>query len=241
MSGVTSSTGATIANLHACALTSLLQVADEADLSLVVSPNSNPLSATVAETAPAVQTALTTFLTKLQLVALHGLATSPCAGAGAAACDSYACFRNAADVLLRALALHCGRPTVPLPWWLDVAAYAPLALARVYAQDPSLSTNGIPVKFSATTYAGAAVTASPSSTPQVQASAGAFGFVAEVSGAGDVSAYCVAYQDGLDVVPGAPESTLKTAALFFEQNLGKHRSDKIGPNRALLHFRRESR
>ncbi|GAQ88514.1 filamin [Klebsormidium nitens] len=220
--GVTSSTGATIANLHACALTSLLQVADEADLSLVVSPNPNPLSATVAETAPAVQTALTTFLSKLQLVALHGLATSPCAGAGAAACDSYACFRGAADVLLRALALHCGRPMVPLRWWLDVAAYTPLALARVYAQDPSVSTTGNATTFSATTYAGAAVTASPSSTPRVQASAGAFAFVADVSGAGDVSAYCVAYEDGLDLVPGAPPSTLKTAALFFEQDLAPY-------------------
>ena len=224
-----SSSGATIANLHACALTSLLQVADEADLSLVVSRNPNPLSSTVAETAPAVQTALTTFLPKLQLVALHGLATSPCAGAGAAACDSYACFRGAADALLRALALHCGRSAVPVRWWLDVAAYAPLALARVYAQYPSVSLTGTPTTFSATTYAGAAVTASPASTTQVQAKAGAFAFVADVSGASDVTAYCVAYQDGLNFVPGAPASTLKTAALFFEQDSSK-RTGKTGSN-----------
>lgn len=224
--GIDSTPGATIAVQHACALASLLSVPDEIALALLPpGAANNTLSSSVAETQPAIQSAVVTFLPKLQMVAQYGLATSPCGASNGStvACDNYQCFTAAADALLNALALHCASLTLPSSWWSDAAAFAPVLLAKIYGDDPTVSKPEVPTSIQGHSFDWTAIQAAPSDS-SIQGTAGGFGFAVPVSGGG-VTAYAVAYGDGI-VVPLAAAKTsgngpIKSAALFLASNGGK--------------------
>ncbi|GAQ84648.1 hypothetical protein KFL_001990020 [Klebsormidium nitens] len=220
--GLDSGGGAIIANQHACALASILAPADEVALSLLPATSDNStLSSTVAETQPAIQSAIVTFLPKLQLIAQYGLATSPCAG-DSGSCDNYECFARAADALLNAAARHCAAASLPQLWWFDAAAFAPVLLARVYGNDPSVSTPGVPTNFAGQTFEGTAIQAGGDGGA-VAATAGSFGFSVPVSETG-VTAYAIAYADGVSFAnaPVVIEGAVSTAALFLVDSNGTY-------------------
>ncbi|GAQ86232.1 hypothetical protein KFL_002770090 [Klebsormidium nitens] len=218
--GLDSGDGATTANQHACALAALLAAADEVPLYLIPATGENTtLSSTVAETQPAIQSAINTFLPKLQLIAQYGLATSPCSNTSSE-CDNYACFTAAADGLLNAAARHCEAAALPVVWWGDAARFAPVLLARVYGNDPTVTSPGTATIFGGKTFQGAAIPAAVNDS-SVHATAGTFGFSVPVPADGSATAYAIAYADAA-VVPGAPASAAgassRAAALFVVAN-----------------------
>jgi hypothetical protein len=226
--GIDSGDGATIAHQAACALASLLQVADEVPLSLLPANSTAgnaTLSSTVAETQPAIESAIATFLPKLQLIAQYGLATSPCGEANdtSATCDDYRCFTEAADALLNVVARRCETPNLPTTWWMDAAAFVPVLVARVYGNDPVVSTAGTATSFGGNTFDGTAVLAAVNAT-SIQATAGAFGFSVAIPD-DSVTAYAIAYGHGILPPPGAPVSangaSSMAAALFLVKDNGE--------------------
>lgn len=227
-SGIDSGDGATIANQAACALASLLQVADEIPFSLLPANSTAgnaTLSSTVAETQPAIESAIVTFLPKLQLIAQYGLATSPCGAANDTntTCDDYRCFTGAADALLNVVARRCGTPNLPTAWWMDAAAFAPVLVARVYGNDPVVTTAGTATSFGGNTFDGSAVLAAVNAT-SIQATAGTFGFSVAIPD-NSVAAYAIAYGHGILPPPGAPVSasgaSSMAAALFLVKDNGE--------------------